>query len=174
MGIYLLPRTPPGPDPIEPSCSRFGDWREPFCLPPAIDAVGLVTAAQVQAVDVHLAATVALEAQLLIDSAASLGIDPLEAAAMLDLAAVTAEPLAALNGKRYRRALLGRGAISDERLDGSISLPTRLHRRAATADVTAAFTAERMDQGIRWELAALADGRFIEDWGLLVLARAER
>jgi hypothetical protein len=174
MGIYLLPRTPPGPDPIEPSCSRFGDWREPFCLPPAIDAAGLVTAARVRAVDVHLAATVALEAQLLIDSAASLGIDRLEAAATLDLAARTAEPLAALDGKRYRRALLGRDAMADERLDGSISLPTRLHRRAATADLTAVSTAERVDQGIRWELAALADGRFIEDWGLLVLARAER
>jgi hypothetical protein len=175
MVLRLLPRTPPGPDPLQPSCSRFGDWREPFTIASDVDVDPFVAAARGLPIDVHIAATVAIEARLLAETVAMAGIDAAEALTTLDAAASAAESLAALEGTRYRQALIGgAGFAVASSLNGSVLLPTRLHRRAAAADFARALTEERLQQGVRWELAALGEGRFIEDWGLAVLARVAR
>lgn len=175
MSLRVLPRIPPGPDPLEPSCSRFGDWREPFAIASNVDVDSFVAAACELPIDVHIAATVALEAQLLAETVGVAGIDAAGALTTLDAAASAAESIAALDGTRYRQALHGgaRFAVAGV-LNRSVSLPTRLHRRAAAADLAKALSEERLQQGVRWELAALGEGRFIEDWGLAVLAHVAR
>ena len=171
MALELLPRTLPGPDPLQPPCSRLGDWREPFSIPSYIPVDPFVAAANKRRIDVDIAATVAVEAQLLAETVAAAGINHSRALTTLDGEAAAAEAVAALEGTRYRQALHGRTRLSGVgSLDGSVALPTRLHRRAAAADLARALTETRLLQGIRWELAALGEGRFIEDWGLAVLA----
>jgi hypothetical protein len=170
--LRVLPRIAPGQEVLDPDCSRFGDWREPFALPAGVDPREFVAAARQLRVDVQIAATVSLEAQLLLETIRRLPVELEHGLAAVEQEADAAGSVASLDGRRYRQALLGQQPPAEAELEGHVLLPTRLHRRAGDTDVAAALTTERLRHGIRWELASLTAGRFIEDWGLAVIARA--
>lgn len=93
-----------------------------------------------------------------------------EVIAYLDAAACAAvgSLRAAAPAAEYLRALLGLAAVppSQRRVGAAVvvPIPTRLSSRVGEAELQRAVSGVTVQQAVRWELAALAEGRVMAEW----------
>jgi hypothetical protein len=175
MDLVALPI--PEPELVE-TAGRFGDWREPIAFDLS-ETEALARAARTVRVDVGIALTVLVERALLLCDVDALGHDLDDTRLVLELEA--AEPSVVLGPGRpnagYARALNG-SAVPGTEPRGRFSLPARILERANEGLVRSALAERPLEralaEAVAWERAALADGRLLADWALLVLLAALR
>ncbi|MFI4991986.1 MAG: hypothetical protein ACHQHO_13885 [Solirubrobacterales bacterium] len=151
---------------------RPGELHEPLTL--ARDCAERLTAqAATVGVEESVAATLLVEAELLRDELARLGLAHLTP--RLDTTARTPErALSAAEGDYLRSLTMRRprGVNAAAR----VALPVRLHRRVEQRLLRAALAAD-LGQALAWEMCALMQGLTIGEWGLrcaLELAKKDR
>jgi hypothetical protein len=160
------------------TAGRYGDWREPLRSELA-DAQRLCRAAAARRVDPGVALTLLVERALVLDDLRWLGHDVEDARTVLGLEA--AEQPAPLLGPGqpnagYARALNGLAPAGTRDLRGIPSLPARVLARVDDARVEAILDETpltlALGEAVAWERAALATGRSMAEWALLVLLAA--
>ena len=152
---------------------RPGELNEPVKL--SGDSGRRLTAeAAALGVDVSVAATLMVEAELLRSELTRLGLADL--ASRLDSTARTpGRALSAAEGD-YLRSLTMRRPRRGVQPATRVALPVRLHRRVDQQLLRAALAAD-LGQALTWEVCALMEGLTIGEWGLrcaLALAKDDR
>lgn len=173
--LHELPRR--DPQYVE-TAGRFGDWREPLGreLP---DVGPLCRAAESRRLDPGVALTLLVERSLVLDDLRWLGHDADAARTVLGLEAADQPPVVPGPGQPnsgYARTLNGLGSAGARDLRGIPSLPARLLDRVDDSRVEAVLDESPLSvllaEAVAWERAALAAGRSMGEWALLVLLAA--
>jgi hypothetical protein len=122
-------------------------------------------------VDLELAVTLALERELTLVDAQTVGLADAFARPYLNRCAAEARVTRALTGplSSYLRVLTGR-AVAPAPLD-RITLPVRLYPRVLAIRLSDALAPESLVEALAWERAAVLSGRLMSEWALIHLCQ---
>jgi len=141
------------------------------CEPWPVDDQGrlrsLAAAAAERGVSLELAAIVVVERSLLADDLAARGHE--EMAVRLDAEAARASVTIELSEQlsAYLCALSGHNRDGSRSLPRLIALPMRLTERLGTEGGAARLEAPLLESALRWERAAVLEGRTMSEWATL-------